>query len=366
MKPPYPPKPQRAGRPNPQKPADSRPEQRSDQRSAPRASEPRGPARPSGAAQPKRPMPAVLGPRQAAEEVGSLVITDGWDDYRLLDMGEGEKLERYGALTVVRPEPQAMGPRRLDPSVWAAAGAAFTGDVEEDGPGRWRTADGIGTNWQMSVMGLPIVCQLTAFRHVGIFAEQIAHWNWMAERLKAHRGPEKPKLLNLFGYTGVASLIAANAGAEVTHVDASKKSVAWGRENQALAGLDNAPIRWIVDDAVKFAEREVRRGKRYDGILLDPPRFGRGPDGEVWSLEADLPHLLDLTRQILAPGPSFMALTAYAIRASFLSIHEITADLIGHRPGTIASGELAVRETGDPARPGRLLATSMFSRFTGA
>ena len=173
-------------------------------------------------------------------------------------------------------------------------------------------------------MGLPVVCQLTAFRHVGIFAEQIAHWSWMVERLKAHRGPERPKLLNLFGYTGIASLIAAEAGAEVTHVDASKKSVAWGRENQALAGLDAAPIRWIVDDAVKFAEREVRRGKHYDGILLDPPRFGRGPDGEVWSLEADLPHLLDLTRQILAPGPAFAVLTAYAIRASFLSIHEIT------------------------------------------
>ena len=166
-----------------------------------RSHEPRGPARPSAAAALKRPMPTVLGPRLATEEVGSLLITEGWDDYRLLDMGEGEKLERYGALTVVRPEPQAMGPRRLDPSIWAAAGAAFTGDVEEDGPGRWRTEPGIGTAWEMRVMDLPVVCQLTSFRHVGIFAEQIAHWNWMAERLRAHRGPERPKLLNLFGYT---------------------------------------------------------------------------------------------------------------------------------------------------------------------
>lgn len=355
--------------PHPTKPASGRPSLRKPERLANAASsrpEARGPARPSGAATLKRPMPAVLGPRLASEEVGSLLVTEGWDDYRLLDMGEGEKLERYGALTVVRPEPQAMGPRRLASSIWAAAGAAFTGDVEEDGPGRWRTEPGIGTAWEMRVMDIPVVCQLTSFRHVGIFAEQIAHWTWMAERLKAHRGPEKPKLLNLFGYTGIASLIAAQAGAEVTHVDASKKSVAWGRENQALAGLDAAPIRWIVDDAVKFAEREVRRGKRYDGILLDPPRFGRGPEGEVWSLEADLPHLLDLTRQILAPGPSFTVLTAYAIRASFLSIHEITADLLGHRAGTLSSGELAVRETGDPTRPGRLLATSMFSRFLGA
>ncbi|WP_237153001.1 class I SAM-dependent methyltransferase [Oryzibacter oryziterrae] len=371
----------------------------------------RGPARPAGAPELKRPMPALLGPRLAQEAIGEVLVTEGWDDYRLLDMGEGAKLERYGALTVVRPEPQAMGPRRLAPAVWDAAGAAFTGDTEEEGPGRWRIAPGVGQTWEIGVDAIPIVCQLTSFRHVGIFAEQYAHWSWMAEKLKALASPssfvpngtradprggahaprqemplvpngtradarggahapkegnQKPQLLNLFGYTGVASLIAAKAGAEVTHVDASKKSVAWGRDNQALAGLENAPIRWIVDDAVKFCEREVRRGRLYDGILLDPPRFGRGPDGEVWSLGEDLPHMLDLVRQILKPGPSFMVLTAYAIRASFLSIHELTADLFGHRLGRISSGELVVRETGDPSRPGRLLSTSMFSRFEGS
>nr|WP_246329566.1 class I SAM-dependent methyltransferase [Chthonobacter rhizosphaerae] len=189
----------------------------------------------------------------------------------------------------------------------------------------------------------------------------------MADRLRALSATrtERPQLLNLFGYTGLASLIAASAGADVTHVDASKKSVAWGRENQALAGLDAAPIRWIVDDAVTFAEREVRRGRQYDGILLDPPRFGRGPDGEVWDLTEDLPHMLDLVRRILKPGPSFLVLTAYAIRASFLSIHELTADLLGDRPGTIRSGELVLRETGLPGQPGRRLSTSMFTRFEG-
>lgn len=299
--------------------------------------------------------------------MGDLLITDGWDGYRLLDMGEGEKLERYGALTVVRPEPQAMGPRRLDPAIWAAAGAAFTGDTDEEGPGRWRTAPGIGDSWEIDVLGLPAICRLTSFRYVGIFAEQVAHWTDMANRIAARRAAgARPKLLNLFGYTGIASLIAARAGAEVTHVDASKKSVAWGRENQALAGLDAAPIRWIVDDAVKFAEREVRRGHRYDFILCDPPRFGRGPDGEVWSLAEDLPHMLDLVRAILAPGPSVLVLTAYAIRASHLAFHELAADLFGERPGRLVSGELAVRETGDPARPGRLLSTSMFVRFEGA
>lgn len=326
-----------------------------------------GPARPSAAPALKRPLPPTLGPRLASEAIGNVLVTDGWDDYRLLDMGEGEKLERYGDLVVARPEPQAMGPRRLPAAVWADAGAAFTGDTDEEGPGRWRKADGIGDAWQMSVMDIPITCQLTSFRHVGIFAEQIVHWRWMAERIAARlaAGGERPRLLNLFGYTGIASLIAARAGAEVTHVDASKKSVAWGRDNQALAGLEAAPIRWIVDDAVKFTERETRRGRLYDGILVDPPRFGRGPDGEVWSLTEDLPYLVGLVRELMKPGPSFMTLTAYAIRASFLSIHELVADLVGHRPGTLTSGELAVRETGLGDTTGRLLSTSMFARFEG-
>lgn len=328
-----------------------------------RREEPRGPARPSAAPKPARPVPRPLGPRRVREVVGTILASDGWDDYALLDMGAGEKLERYGALTVVRPEPQAMGPRRLAPAVWEAAGAAFTGDVDEEGPGRWKTAPGIGETWEMAVLGVPFVCRLTSFRHVGVFPEQVEHWRWMAERI-ADR-PRPARILNLFGYTGLASLVAARAGAEVTHVDASKKAVAWGRENQALAGLDAAPIRWIVDDAVKFCEREVRRGRLYDGILLDPPRFGRGPDGEVWNLTDDLPHMLDLVRAILAPGPSFAILTAYAIRASFLSIHELAADLLGDRAGRLESGELALRETGLPGTPGRLLSTSMFARFEG-
>ncbi|WP_245293244.1 class I SAM-dependent methyltransferase [Mongoliimonas terrestris] len=327
----------------------------------------RGPAKPAGVARESRPTPGPLGPRIVQERIGVLLETPGWDDYQLLDSGEGAKLERYGALTVVRPEPQAMVPRRLSADRWTEAGAAFTGDVEEEGPGRWRTAAGIGETWEMAVLGVPFVCRLTAFRHVGVFPEQIAHWSFMAERLRAMAaGGERPRLLNLFGYTGIASLVAAAAGAEVTHVDASKKAIAWGRENQALAGLEAAPIRWIVDDAVAFAEREVRRGRLYDGILLDPPRFGRGPDGEVWSLEADLPHLVDLMRQVLAPGPSFLILTAYAIRASFLSIHELAADLLGHRSGVLTSGELVLLETGATGRPGRRLSTSLYTRFEGA
>jgi 23S rRNA (cytosine1962-C5)-methyltransferase len=174
----------------------------------------------------------------------------------------------------------------------------------------------------------------------------------MRDRLAA--GGDGRSLLNLFGYTGLASLIAADAGAEVTHVDASKKAVAWARENQALSGLEERPIRWIVDDAVKFAAREVRRGRRYDGILLDPPKYGRGPKGEIWDLFRDLPEMLRLCRSLLNPG-GFVILTAYAIRASFLSVHRLCDDVFG--PG-VESGELALRQKG-----GGLLATSLFSRW---
>ncbi len=301
----------------------------------------------------------------ATQTLPQLLITPGFPDYRLIDCGEGRKLERFGRLLVDRPEPQAMG-RRRQPALWDKADAVFLGmNAEDEGSdGRWKFAGRPVETFPVSYRGVAFHGRFTPFRHLGFFPEQAPHWDYMIEQLQALKRPAR--VLNLFGYTGVASLLAARHGAQVTHVDASKKSIGFARENQALAGLSDAPIRWIVDDAVKFAEREVRRGKHYDGVLLDPPRFGRGPDGEVWSLEADLPHLLDLTRQILAPGPAFAVLTAYAIRASFLSIHEITADLLGHRPGVLSSGELAVRETGDPTRPGRLLATSMFSRFLGA
>nr|WP_328838813.1 class I SAM-dependent methyltransferase [Methylobrevis albus] len=330
------------------------------------AGRPRGAAKPAAAAPPKRPPPRPRGPRTASETIGTLLETTGWDDYALLDMGEGEKLERYGGLTIVRPEPQAMGARRLSPETWAAAGAAFTGDVDEEGPGRWRQAPGTGETWTMRYGPAEFVCRLTAFRHVGVFPEQQVHWDWAAARIRDAGRPLK--LLNLFGYTGLASLTAAAAGAEVTHVDASKKAIGWARENQATSGLDALPIRWICDDAVKFCEREVRRGAGYDAIVLDPPKFGRGPDGEVWNLFDDLPHMLDLCRKILSPRPAFVILTAYSIRASFLASHELMGDVFGDLGGRLESGELVLRESGAGAGlgtgKGRALSTSMFSRWS--
>ena len=281
-----------------------------------------------------------------------VLSTKGLEDYLLLDSGHGRKLERFGKMLLDRPEEQAMWTPRLIRSEWENADAVFTGDVDEEGAGRWKRRPGLGEAWECRHGGIRFQCRFTSFRHVGAFPEQEAHFAFVRERLRTSKGV--PSLLNLFGYTGLASLIAAEAGAEVTHIDASKKAIAWGRENQALSNLDEKPIRWILDDAPKFAAREVRRGRRYDGILLDPPKFGRGPNGEVWELFAHLPELLRLCREIVKPG-GFLVLTSYAIRASFLSLHRLSEEVLG---AGVESGELALIDSG-----GGLLATSLFSRW---
>ncbi len=280
-----------------------------------------------------------------------VLTTTGLDDYALIDSGHGRKLERFGALTLNRPEEQAMWAPRLDRATWDAADAMFTGNTDEEGAGRWKRRPGTPESWTCKHGAIRFDCRFTSFRHVGAFPEQEAHWAFMRSRLAA---AERPLLLNLFGYTGLASLIAAQAGAEVTHVDASKKAVAWARENQALSGLDDKPIRWIVDDALKFTTREVRRGRAYDGILLDPPKFGRGPKSEVWELFRDLPEMLALCRDLLKPG-GFAILTAYAIRASFLSIERLAGDVLG---AEVEAGELALED-----QSGGRLATSLFCRW---
>lgn len=282
-----------------------------------------------------------------------ILTTKGLDDYSLLDSGHGRKLERFGALVLDRPEEQAMWSPRLSRGEWEKADAIFTGDVDEEGAGRWKRRAGLAESWDCRHGNIRFQCRFTSFRHVGAFPEQEAHFSFMRERLKP--AGSSPSLLNLFGYTGLASLVAAEAGAEVTHVDASKKAIAWARENQALSKLEDRPIRWILDDAQKFAAREVRRGKRYDGMLLDPPKFGRGPKNEVWDLFQNLPDMLRLCRDLIKPG-GFLILTAYAIRASFLSLYRLSEEILG--PG-VESGEMALKDQG-----GSLLATSLFSRWT--
>ena len=284
--------------------------------------------------------------------------TAGLDDYALLDSGGGRKLERFGALRLDRPEEQAIWRPRLPAAEWDRADAIFTGDTDEEGAGRWRRRPGLDESWVCRHGAIRFSCRFTSFRHVGAFPEQEAHWSFMRERLAA--AGERPALLNLFGYTGLASLIAAEAGAEVTHVDASKKAIAWARDNQELSGLGDRPIRWILDDAGKFAARDVRRARRYDGILLDPPKFGRGPTGEVWRLEEDLAPLLADCRKLLDSGSRFLVLTVYAVHMSALSIGELVRQTLADLGGTVEAGEMAVREE----TRGLLLPTAIFARWS--
>jgi len=288
-----------------------------------------------------------------------ILETAGWSDYALLDSGNGEKLERYGQYRIVRPEPQAMYAPKLPEREWTNADARFVGPGEdEDKDGRWRYRKPLGETWRLGYDGVPFLGRFTSFRHVGVFPEQATHWDWMKQRIAGARRPAK--ILNLFAYTGVASLVCAKAGAEVTHIDASKKAIGWARENQALGGLEALPIRWICEDAPKFVEREIRRGSRYDGIILDPPKFGRGPKGEVWDIFTHLKPLLAGCVSLLSDNPLFLAVTAYSIRASFYSIDEVTAEALATRGGLLESGELVLKEQSG----GRRLSTSLFSRWS--
>lgn len=284
-----------------------------------------------------------------------LMVGEGWDAYRLLDSGHGRKFESYGPYSFVRPEPQAMWAPRLP--AWDADGEFVPGS-DEDGGGRWQFARDVPqAGWSLALdKRVRFNAQCTPFRHLGFFPDMAPVWAWMGEQLG---GREDAETLNLFGYTGVGTLALSRFG-RVTHVDASKKSVAQARENAVLSGLADTPVRWLVDDAAKFAAREVRRGKRYDGIILDPPKFGRGPDAEIWRLEEGLPGLIADCRRLLDPGSRFLFLTVYAVRMSSLALAGLLDEVFAGLPGIIEHGELAVREE----ERGRLLPTAIFARWS--
>jgi 23S rRNA (cytosine1962-C5)-methyltransferase len=297
-------------------------------------------------------------PKLAASPL--VMRTTAWKDYALLDSGHGRKLERYGPYQVVRPEPQCLWAPRLADSVWAKADAVFD-PTDEDEAGRWRFSKPTKETWPLGWRDVKFHGRFTAFRHLAFFPEQAANRTWLDERVRKRvaKGGEAPKILNLFGYTGVASLVCAAAGAAVTHVDASKKAIGWARDNAALSGLTEAPIRWICEDARKYVQREVRRGTRYDGIILDPPKYGRGPTGEVWRLFEDLPELLALCCELLSENAEFLILNAYAERISGLSLAGLMADQMQGRGGTIDWGELALMEESET----RGVGLSFFARW---
>ncbi len=281
---------------------------------------------------------------------------EGWADYGLVDSGHGRKYERYGPYSFIRPEPQAMWTPRQER--WPADGEFVPGS-DEDGGGRWAYGSRAvpQDGWPLSWGECRFTAQCTPFRHLGFFPDMAPVWDWMGEQLD---GRSDASTLNLFGYTGVGTQ-SLSAFGPVTHVDASKKSVAQARANAELAGIGTRPVRWIVDDAAKFAAREVRRGKRYDGIILDPPKFGRGPEGEVWRLEEHLPRLLADCRQLLDADSRFLFLTVYAVRMSSLALIGLMDEIFRDLPGKLEHGDLAVREEGPD---GRLLPTAIFARWS--
>ena len=285
-----------------------------------------------------------------------MLITKNWSEYALLDSGAGRKLERFGKYIIDRPEPQAMWSKHLPMETWQKADAIFMGDDEHES-GKWRFRGEQLTTWETSYNSIKFFGRLTSFRHIGFFPEQAPHWDLIAKRIPEIKDA---KVLNLFAYTGVASLFAAQAGAEVTHVDASKKAIEWTKENQKLSGLENAPIRFMCDDVKKFVAREIRREQKYDVILLDPPKFGRGPKNEVWNFFGDLPALLRDCRTLLKEkSTGFVMLTSYAVRASSVSLHELSTEIFADMKPKITSGELAVQEEND----GRVISTSHFCKI---
>ena len=284
-----------------------------------------------------------------------LMISEPRSDYALVDSGLGRKLERYGEFHFIRPEPQAMwAPAKDD---WQADGE-FIPASDEDGGGRWHlNANVPEEGWQMDWEEVSFTAQCTPFRHLAYFPDMDPVWRWFRGNLQTL---ESPQMMNLFGYTGVGTLALSAAGANLVHVDASKKSVTAARDNAALSGMTDRPIRWIIDDAAKFAAREVRRERRYDAILMDPPKYGRGPDGEIWRLEEHLAGLVEDCGKLLDGDSRCMFLTVYAVRMSALALGSLLNEKLSHLGGTIEVGELAVREE---AR-GLLLPTAIFARWS--
>lgn len=279
------------------------------------------------------------------------LVTVPWNDYELLDSGDGEKLERFGALTVARPETQALWAKQF-PDAWKSADATFT---FADKKGIWKMKKKLPESWPLTWNDATFRARLTSFKHTGLFPEQAPNWQWVRETIAPL---EKPSVLNLFGYTGAASVTAALSGAFVTHVDASKQSLDWAHENAKLSKVPTDGIRWMLDDALAFVKRGVRRNATYDGIILDPPAFGRGAKGEVWHIEEDLlPLLLELKKLLNETSGSFFLLNGYAAGYAPRAFAQAVESVFGEVAGE--SGELHIKESNAE----RVIPAGIYVRF---
>lgn len=290
----------------------------------------------------------------------TLLKPTDWTEYELLDSGHGERLERYAGVIIRRPDPQVIWSPNLAPEEWRQADATFTKTYGDKGV--WRASRNLPESWPLKWQDLTAMVKLTPFKHTGIFPEQSAHWAWMRDhlnQLKKDQPTYQPHILNLFAYTGMASVVCAKAGAKVTHVDASHPAIGWAKVNQAASGLDEKSIRWILDDVLKFVGRENKRGVKYDGIIMDPPVYGHGPTGEVWDFPVSFPELLEACKHILVDHPLFVIVNAYAVSSSSLALQNVLQELMADRPGEVSAGELVLEETSSH----RLLSTGIFARW---
>jgi 23S rRNA (cytosine1962-C5)-methyltransferase len=282
------------------------------------------------------------------------LTTESAADYELLDSGRAEKLEKYGDVVLVRPDPQALWEKSLPQSVWDKADAKYTREGKE---GEWQVSTQLPKEWQIAFGGFTFAIRPSSFKHTGIFPEQLSNWQWAKQRIQEANRPIS--VLNLFAYTGGATLACASAGAEVTHVDASKTAVAWARENAKLSGLEDEPIRWIIEDVLVFLKREIKRGKRYDAIIMDPPAFGHGSKNELWKIEENFYELLELCEALLSPQPLFVLINAYAAGYSPLAFAYNLERFVKKYKGSIEYGDLTIQGQGSS----RSLPCGIFARW---
>jgi len=279
-----------------------------------------------------------------------LIGNEQFKDFELLDSGDGYRLERWGQYVLAKPDPQAIW-QKSDPDLWSRADAIYKDDARSIKEG-----SNLPESWDVAFNEMRLRVRPMNFKHTGVFPEQSANWIWMADKLN---GIEKPRILNLFAYTGAASVWLTIHGAFVTYVDASHPAIGWAKENQILNGLPEDSIRWMLEDAAKFVKNEKKRGAQYDGIIMDPPAFGHGPTGKIWKFNEQMPKLIEDCIAILSPNARFLLLNAYATNTSELAIHNLLEDATKTRAGNIESGQLCLKQKND-----RLISTGIFTRWT--
>ena len=265
-------------------------------------------------------------------------ISNDWKDYEILDMADGEKLERWGDIVLIRPDPQIIWKNKSFPEKWKTANATYV--RSNTGGGMWKYNKKVPASWKIKYKDLTFNIKPMGFKHTGLFPEQAVNWDWMIDKIK--NAKREINVLNLFAYTGGATVACSYAGAKVVHVDSSKGMVTWAKENAETSGLKDKPIRYIVDDVRKFVEREIRRGNKYDAIIMDPPSYGRGKNGEVWQFENNISDLVNLCKQVLSDKPLFFLINSYTTGISSRVLEDILYLELDRKDGKLSSGEIGL------------------------